>query len=292
MMTNPGRGQDDAGGCDRLKLAAASAIVGVAAAIVFVGWPGLDIAASRLFYLGKYGHFWLIGSESGDNFRSLFTALTWAASLAAVAGIVLAIAARRRFLGLGLPQWLFLATVLVLGPGLIANAVLKDHWARPRPTQIVEFGGAQPFTPVLERSGQCDRNCSFVSGEASSIFALGFALALLARRRRAMLMGAAVLAGSLIGFIRIGEGGHFLSDVVFAGVLMGLAVAFLHWIVFALLRGRLEEVAPWRDGAVAGARRLRASATRFGGTAADWARRHYPIALGDFFSGPRGDDPD
>jgi lipid A 4'-phosphatase len=190
-------------------------------------------------------------------------------------GIVLAIATRRHLLGLGLPQWLFLAAVLAVGPGLIANTMLKDNWARPRPTQIVEFGGSQPFTPVLERSGQCDRNCSFVSGETASIFALGFAVALLARRRRATLMGVAVLAGSLIGFIRIGEGGHFLSDVVFAGVFMGLVVALLHWIVFGLSRGRLGDEARWHDMAVAGAHRLRASGARLGAAAADWTRRQY-----------------
>ena len=258
----------------RLALAAAASVAGVLAALIFVGWPSIDLAVSRLFYLGPR-RFWLIGSGFGDDLRSLFTALTWAASLAAAAGIVLAIATRRHLLGLGLPQWLFLAAVLAVGPGLIANTMLKDNWARPRPTQIVEFGGSQPFTPVLERSGQCDRNCSFVSGETASIFALGFAVALLARRRRATLMGVAVLAGSLIGFIRIGEGGHFLSDVVFAGVFMGLVVALLHWIVFGLSRGLLGDEARWHDMAVAGAHRLRASGARLGAAAADWTRRQY-----------------
>ena len=88
-------------------------------------------------------------------------------------------------------------------------------------------------------------------------------------------MGVAVLAGSLIGFIRIGEGGHFLSDVVFAGVFMGLVVALLHWIVFGLSRGRLGDEARWHDMAVAGAHRLRASGARLGAAAADWTRRQY-----------------
>jgi lipid A 4'-phosphatase len=57
---------------------------------------------------------------------------------------------------------------------------------------------------------------------------LEFAVAMLGRRRRAALIGRAILAGSIIGFIRIGQGGHFLSDVVFAGVFMALSVALLH----------------------------------------------------------------
>jgi lipid A 4'-phosphatase len=273
-MTDPNAGQDVADSHARLALAVVAAVAGVLAAIIFVGWPSIDLAVSRLFYLGPR-RFWLIGSGLGDDLRSLFAALIWTASVAAAVGSVLALATRRHLLGLGLPQWLFLATVLAVGPGLIANTLLKDNWARPRPMQIVEFGGSQPFTPVLARSGQCDRNCSFVSGEAASIFALGFAVALLAHRRRATLMGVAVLAGSLIGFIRIGEGGHFLSDVVFAGVFMGLVVALLHWIVFGLLRGRLGDQARWHDMAVAGAHRLRAGGARLGVAAADWTRRYY-----------------
>jgi len=275
VLMDQRRQQDEADRRARLQLAAAASIAGVLAAIIFVGWPSLDLAVSRLFYLAPR-QFWLTGSGLADAFRSLFTALIWAASLAAVAGIVLAIATRRHLLGLELPQWLFLAAVLALGPGVIANTILKDNWARPRPSQVVEFGGAHPFTPVLERSGQCDRNCSFVSGEASSIFALGFAVALLARRRRAMLMGGAVLAGSLIGFIRIGEGGHFLSDVVFACVLMALVVALLHGLIFGLVRERLGDEARWHDMAVAGTRRLHRSATRLLAGSADWVRRNWP----------------
>ncbi len=290
-MTDRAEEQEEADKHARLALAAAASIAGVLAAIIFVGWPSLDVAVSRLFHLGPRT-FWLTGSTFAEALRSLFTLLVWVASLATVTGIVLAVATRRHLLGLRLPQWLFLAAVLALGPGVIANTVLKDNWARPRPTQIVEFGGTQQFTPVLERSGQCDRNCSFVSGEASSIFALGFALAMLARRRRAMLMGVAVLAGSFIGFIRIAGGGHFLSDVVFAGVLMGLVVALLHWIVFGLLRGRLGDEARWHDMAVEGAHRLRTRARRLGAAGADWTRRHCPRALAGMFAAKVRDDPE
>ena len=103
----------------------------------------------------------------------------------------------------------------------------------PRPIHLVEFGGPHAFTPVF-RSGQCHRNCSFVSGEASSVYALGFAIAMMARRRRAILMALAIFAGTVIGFIRIGQGGHFLSDIIFAGVLMAIVVALMHWLVFRL----------------------------------------------------------
>ncbi len=272
----------------RLTLAAAAAIAGTLAAIVFVGWPSLDLELSRLLNLGPR-QFWLNGSDVADELRALFTLLTWVASLAAVAGVVLALASRWHLFGLGLPQWLFLVSVLALGPGLLANVVLKDHWARPRPMHIVEFGGPDQFTPVLARTGTCQRNCSFVSGEASAAFAFGFAIALLARRRRALFMGAALLAGGVIGFIRMGEGGHFLSDIVFAGVFMGLVVALLHWLVFAILP-RLGDEAEWHARTVAGARWLNREAARLGAAASDWTRRHVAPVLPQRFRAPREDD--
>ena len=241
----------------RRGLLAGAALTGVAAAILFVGWPELDLAVARLFNLGPRS-FIFNHSDLAGALRFTFKLVTWAASIAAVLGIVLALARGKRLFGLGLKEWAFLALVLVTGPGLIANTLLKDNWARPRPMHIVEFGGPDQFTPVLSRSGACERNCSFISGEASSIFAIGFAAALLARRRRTAWMASAVAAGSVIGLIRIGEGGHFLSDVIFAGVIMGLDVAFMHWLVFDLLAPRMQSEASWHERAVAGTRAIRA----------------------------------
>src|SRR5262249_47577736 len=166
------------------------------------------------------------------------------------------------------------------GPGLIANTLLKDNWARPRPSQIVEFGGPDHFTPVLERSGRCERNCSFVSGEASATFAIGFAIAMLARRRRAGLMAAAAAAGSIAGFIRMGEGGHFLSDVTFAAVFMALDVALLHWLVFHVLLQRTPDEAWWHDKTVTLTEDLRRRSAEALASGTDRLRRSFPETFG------------
>lgn len=251
----PSTADADAKEMRRLLLAIA-ALTGVAAAIVFVGWPELDLVAARIFNLGPrkfvFNHSDLIGA-----LRLGFKLITWTVSIAAVLGIVLALARGKRLFGLSLKEWLFLALVLITGPGLIANTLLKDNWARPRPMHVVEFGGPAQFTPVLARSGTCERNCSFISGEASSIFAIGFAIALLMRRRRTVWLAGAVLGGAAIGLIRIGEGGHFLSDVVFAGVIMGLVVVVLHWLVFDLLAPRMQSESTWHERTAAGAQALR-----------------------------------
>jgi lipid A 4'-phosphatase len=276
MIPDPSPSDTDA--LARLRLAAVAGLIGVAAAVVFVGWPELDLAVSRLFYLGPR-HFSLNDSDLATALRIGFRLLTWSAGAAAVVGILMAITKGRRLLDLALAQWVFLALVLITGPGLIANTLLKDHWARPRPMHVVEFGGSDRFTPVLERSGQCDRNCSFIGGEAASIFALGFAIAMLARRRRAALMAAAVAAGSLISLIRIGEGGHFLSDVVFAGVFMALDVALMHWLVFHLLVPRARDEMWWHAKAVAAGAEIRSKSAAAFAESADWLRRHYRSAL-------------
>jgi lipid A 4'-phosphatase len=40
-------------------------------------------------------------------------------------------------------------------------------------------------------------------------------------------------AGLTAGIVRIAQGAHFLSDVVFAGLFMGLMVIVLHRLMFA-----------------------------------------------------------
>jgi lipid A 4'-phosphatase len=236
----------DVDGLADFRLAGVAALIGVAAAIVFVGWPDLDLAVARLFYV-EPRHFLFSQSALASTLRFAFRALTWGTAAAALIGIVVALAKKRHLFGLNLLQWTFLALVLITGPGLLANTVLKDNWGRPRPLYVSEFGGPDRFTPALERSGSCARNCSFVSGEASATFALGFAIAMLFRRRRAELMAAAIVAGGFAGLIRMGEGGHFLSDVVFAGVFMAFDVALMSWLVFRVLAQRAPDEAWWHE---------------------------------------------
>ena len=120
---------------------------------------------------------------------------------------------------------MFLAASLALGPGLIVNVLLKEHWGRARPSQITEFGGTAHYTPPLMMADQCTANCSFSSGHG----ALGFwliAFALLAPPRwRPLAVGAALTFGVFVGVTRIAQGGHFLSDTVFSAlVVVGLTV--------------------------------------------------------------------
>lgn len=217
----------------RLVLFASASFAGLLAAMLFVGWPDIDLAVSRLFRDAD-GAFVLNYPGVGPVVRNLFRVVSWAGGGIVVLGVGLALFRRRYLFGLGLTPWLFMAATLAVGPGLIANAVLKDNWGRARPLHVEALGGKRAFTPVLQVSDQCHRNCSFVGGEAAVIYALFFAAALVARRRRSAMIATALVGGTLAGLVRIAQGGHFLSDIVFAGVFMALTAAAMHWLVFGI----------------------------------------------------------
>lgn len=226
-----------------LPLFALTAFSGLVAAFVFVGFPGIDIAVAALFYNDK-GAFIFNYPGIGWTFRGLFLWLSWIAGLAAVAGVILAAFWKRNLLTLNFPKWLYLGLCLALGPALVANLILKDNWGRARPFHVQQFGGKQTFTPVLMHSDQCRKNCSFVSGEASSMYMLFFALAMLSRRRRLRLLLGGVVAGTAAGAVRMAQGGHFLSDVIFSGIIMALVAEGLYWLLFHRLGDTLAEDGP------------------------------------------------
>ena len=218
--------------------------LGLLGAVLFAGFPQIDIAFSRLFHTsdGKF----LLARPSATFVRELFGWLFLLACAAALVGfLTIAFTSRRPPLQTGFAAWLYLVLCLGIGPGLVANLLFKDQWGRARPAQIVEFGGAKQFTPALTRSDQCGHNCSFVSGEASSYFAIGFALALLSdiARRRRLFLGALAL-GSLVGLIRIGAGGHFLSDVFFAAIFMAFVARGLYWLLFERFEAYFADEGP------------------------------------------------
>ena len=108
---------------------------------------------------------------------------------------------------------------VVLGPGLVVNGVLKPYWGRPRPRHIEPFGGTQAFRRWWQPGG-AGVGRSFPSGHAAMGFVLVAGTALIPPSRscvRWCVWVAALLYGSLMGWGRIVQGGHFLSDVVWAG---------------------------------------------------------------------------
>ena len=123
----------------------------------------------------------------------------------------------------------FLCVTLAIGPGIMVNSILKAESGRARPSQIEQFGGSKTFSPAFVIADQCEKNCSFVSGHAGmGFFFLAFAWVL--RDRRWLLYGG--LIGAAAGLGRIAQGAHFLSDVIFSGVVVLLtALLCARWIL-------------------------------------------------------------
>jgi lipid A 4'-phosphatase len=136
---------------------------------------------------------------------------------------------------------LFLVTSLIVGPGLVVNVGLKNHWERPRPGHLLQFGGNEHFVPWWQPIGDCRKNCSFVSGEASSAFWTVAPAALTPLQWRPLAYAAAIAFGSIISLSRIAVGGHFLSDVIFAGVFTFLIVWLLYAIIYRWKPTRLDD---------------------------------------------------
>ena len=126
---------------------------------------------------------------------------------------------------------LFLALGLALGPGLLVNVILKDYWDRPRPLQVQQFGGPLEFRPWYKTDGACEKNCSFVSGETAGAFWLVAPASLAPPPLRLPAVALALGVGVVTGMMRVAFGGHFPSDVLFAGLFTLLLVALLRKIL-------------------------------------------------------------
>ena len=98
-------------------------------------------------------------------------------------------------------------------------------WGRARPNDILELGGTNLFSPWYQISKQCSLNCSFVSGDAAVGFSLIVFYFLI---KKEIYLWLALFFGLVIGTIRIMEGGHFFSDVIFSCLFVFLLNFFIY----------------------------------------------------------------
>ena len=199
----------------------------IAMAMLPTVWTSLDLSAAALFMgpsapidAAKWWWVELINLYTPAAFRTLVVLALLGWLLASV-----------RSLG---KNWrlplAFIVLAGALGPGLLVNSGFKDNWQRARPYQVQPFGGTQQFTRAAVMTDQCNNNCSFVSGHV----ACGFFLAslMLVHRRRAVAWAlTGCTAGLAIGFSRMADRAHWLSDVLWAGPITLLS----SWLVWKFL---------------------------------------------------------
>jgi len=248
---------------NRTGLIIALAVAAVAG-LLFGFFPQLDLAVSHYFYeyvdtnhnvfAWRINHTAMIARDTGLWIGTLLI-------MPAIGALALKLILPRRKLLISGRAIVFLIVTLGLGPGLLVNGALKEHWGRPRPIDVTQFGGAQHFVSWWDPRGDCPSNCSFVSGDVSGAFWTLASAALAPPQWRALAYGAALALGTGMGMLRIMAGGHFVTDVVFAGVFTFLII----WIAYALI--------------------YRWPATRFSDAAVERAIEFLPLPVFNFLAG-------
>jgi lipid A 4'-phosphatase len=201
-------------------------------AVGLFAFSRLDISATRLFYHPEGPDLWPISDR--PLWSLFYRATPWITGSFAIAGVGMIVTGlvrknSQRFRLYGI----FILLCVVLGPGLIINAVLKDHWGRPRPRQIVEFNGkfdyVRPFVPA--RTG----GKSFPCGDSSVGFLMSAGWWLCRRshpKRATASLAAGLMLGTLLGIGRMAAGAHFLSDVIWSALIVyGVAHALYYYVM-------------------------------------------------------------
>ena len=215
----------------------------VCGVFVFFAWfPEFDVAVSRIFYdagtcgvAAQCGGFPLASNSYFTILRSVFYGLPFVV----LVGIVLNNTAV--FIKHKIPFWQDMPVIsaiiasLILSPGLIVNMFLKYYVLRPRPRDVVIFGGDFPFVPVGQWHGMCAGNCSFVSGEASLAPFMVFAVLLFPKNWQKPALAILLPASIAMALLRVVFGAHYLSDVM-----LGYGITILVFCVLAQISTRFN----------------------------------------------------
>lgn len=203
-------------------------------AIIAPFTPYLDLALERYFYKGGVDH-----SFSNNLFYQFF--YDYMVIPAEIIGLLAGFFYILSFVSPYWKRWrtefLYLLLVMVLGAGLIVHTALKDNWGRPRPRQVIEFGGNQPFRPFYKPNffHQPEPSKSFTCGHCTMGFYF-FAFTILGLRYnyKMLFYGSLFLAltlGFLLGLARMAQGAHFFSDVLLSALVMWEISILLDWLL-------------------------------------------------------------
>lgn len=215
--------------------------------IPFWIWP-VDLAVQAKAFDAEGGGWYLSKTEPWNLLYKVGTLPALIFVLATIAIFVLSFRYREVLPARKLAAYFVLC--MLIGPGLLINAVFKEHWGRPRPRDVEPFGGQYAH----ERVWQYDETSpgkSFPCGHCSMgfyFFSLALVFAAAGRRRSALyVLGGALVLGGFLGVARIVQGGHFLSDVLWsAGMCLFASVGLFY--ALALDRSLAYRPRQSRDG--------------------------------------------
>jgi membrane-associated PAP2 superfamily phosphatase len=148
--------------------------------------------------------------------------------LAALALIFLAIPPLRRGSPLATRSAAVLAaTLFVAVLGVIMS--VKNEINRPRPDQIVEFGGENEYRSPFASDPKCDCK-AFPSSAAGFAFVIAAPFFVLRRRMPALAWGLLAVGlawGFLVGYWRMVAGRHWATDIVWSAAIVLLVASLL-----------------------------------------------------------------
>lgn len=221
---------------------------------IFYSFPQIDIWVSQQFFLkgtclsGTHlssicGSFPYSGEDLLVHLRRIYFYLPVAVA------VLLALAILRNLQQHGATYnakatrqyWIALVSG-ALGPYLLVNLILKTISGRPRPYQTDFFGGTHHFTAAGTLDGSCINNCSFISGEAAGAGWLACLIVLLPPRLRLILGPPIILCCLISPFLRVGFGGHYLSDVV-----LGFLSSAVVYAGVTVYYGTQRQKNPWSN---------------------------------------------
>lgn len=194
--------------------------------VIFWSLPNLDLDIARLLYDHQAAAWRYADNELATSAYGIFRYLPYLMVPLLLTGIIATWVKNGLHPGQR-PVWVFLLMTLLIGPGLIVHNLFKEGFERPRPKQVQEFGGHSGYSRPLVVSDQCARRCkSFVSGHVA-LAAYPMVWAWLTGRMLWLWVG--IATGLLMTVIRMVQGGHFLSDGLFA-----MWVCYFTYRLFAL----------------------------------------------------------
>ena len=203
--------------------------------------PQWDLALTRTFYDPAIRQFPLTFNPTISWLRDQAVLVTIASMACLVASVVLKMIQPGRRMLIPARAVIFLVLTFALGPGLLVNGILKEYWSRPRPAEVIEFGGDKAFMPWWDPRGGCDQNCSFVSGETSTA-AWTLAPAILVPGPLGIVAVSAATIFTLgMGVMRFTVGGHFFTDIAFAILFTMLIIWTVHGLIYRWPRTALDD---------------------------------------------------
>lgn len=216
-------------------------ILSLLTVLVFGLYPELDLKISSQFYDTVAKEF-----PHSQNFILQFPrygamVIAWAFAVPSIVAIIVKLTWPNRPMFMSGSKAVFLVVTMLLCAGVLTNFTSKTYWGRPRPISVTEFNGNFKFKPFWDPRGDCVRNCSFFSGEGATAFWTYAPASLAPPQWRPLAYAGATVFGVVTSGLRVMYGGHFVTDVLIAGLITFLTIWLFHALIFRWPRTALTD---------------------------------------------------